>query len=204
MTLATYSDLQTQVANWLARTDLNVYIPDMIALFEAAACRRLKVRPMELVATATTTSGAVALPSDFLGMRRVTWVGPTVNVDLEYVHPSEFQFFTPNPANTGTPQVFTIEGGNLKVSPIDDSGVLEMVYSQRIPTVASSLNWLWTAHPDAYLFGTLAEAAFFNKGSALPMAGIWKQRRDEVFDEIKNLEFRDRALMSVRVMGVTP
>jgi hypothetical protein len=37
MSLSTYSDLQTQVANWLARSDLTAYIPDMITLFEAAA-----------------------------------------------------------------------------------------------------------------------------------------------------------------------
>jgi hypothetical protein len=72
MSLSTYSDLQTQVANWLARSDLTQYIPDMITLFEAAACRRLKVRPMETTVSLATTSGVASLPSDFLGYRRVT------------------------------------------------------------------------------------------------------------------------------------
>jgi hypothetical protein len=203
MSLSTYSDLQTQVANWLARTDLNAYIPDMIVLFEAAACRRLKVRPQEVTATTTTTNGVASLPSDFLGMRRVTWKG-SFNADLDYVHPSEFQFFTPFPADTGTPQVYTLEGSCLKVSPYDDSGTIEMVYNQRISAVSGSLNWLWTNHPDAYLFGTLCEANFFNKGSALPMAATWMQRRDAAFSEIQSLDFNERASMSVRIMAPTP
>jgi hypothetical protein len=79
-----------------------------------------------------------------------------------------------------------------------------MVYNQRIPAVSGSLNWLWTNHPDAYLFGTLCEANYFNKGSALPMAAVWQQRRDAAFSEIQSLDFNERQGMAVRVMGVTP
>ena len=39
MSLATYSNLQAQIANWLARDDLTVYIPDFIPWFECAAAR---------------------------------------------------------------------------------------------------------------------------------------------------------------------
>lgn len=203
MSLSTYADLQTQVANWLARSDLTAYIPDMVTLFEAAAARRLKVRPMETTISLATTNGVATLPSDFLGYKRVTWTG-SFNNDLDYVHPSEWQFLNPYPPFSGaTPQVFTLEGSSLKISPIDDSG-LQMVYSQKTPALSGSLNWLWTNHPDAYLYGTLAEANYFNKGSALPMAAVWTQRRDQVFDEIQKLDFNERAGMSIRIMAPTP
>lgn len=202
MALVTYSDLQTQVGSWLARDDLAAYIPDMITLFEAAACRKLKVRPQETTVSLSTTNGVATLPSDFLGYRRVTWIGST-NIDLTYVHPSIWQFQQPVGSVQGDPQFFTIEGGNLKIGPMDDSG-LQMVYNQKTPAISSSLNWLWTNHPDVYLFGTLAEANFFNKGSALPLAATWLKRRDDGFGEIQSLDFNERQGMSMRVFGVTP
>lgn len=201
MSLVSYADLQTQVGNWLARSDLNSYIPDMITLFEAAASRRLKVRPQEATISLPTTNGVATLPSDFLGYRRVTWVG-SYNQDLDYVHPSEFQFLTPYTVQD-IPNIFTLEGGNLMIAPVDDSG-LQLVYNQKTPALSGTLNWLWTNHPDAYLFGTLAEANYFNKGSALPMAQTWKQRRDEVFGEIQSRDFWERQGMSMRVLNVTP
>ena len=75
MSLASYADLQTQVANWLARDDLAVYIPDFITLFECTAARRLKVRLQETVVSLSTTSGVGTLPSDYLGYRDVSWNG---------------------------------------------------------------------------------------------------------------------------------
>jgi hypothetical protein len=69
MSLSSYADLQTQIANWLASDDLTTYIPDFITLFEAAACRKLKVRPQETTTTLTPSSGVATLPTDYLGHR---------------------------------------------------------------------------------------------------------------------------------------
>lgn len=207
MSLVSYADLQAQVANWLARSDLTAYIPDMITLFEAAACRKLKVRPQETTISLATTGGTATLPSDFLGWRRVTWTG-SPNRELDYVHPSIYALeFIPddNGVLSGLPLIFTVEGSSLKVKPIDPNDApLTFTYNQRTPAISGTLNWLWTSHPDAYLFGTLAEANFFNRGSALPMAATWKQRRDEVFDEIQKVDFNERQGMRIRVRGATP
>lgn len=205
MSLSTYTDLQTQVGNWLARTDLAPYIPDMITLFEAAACRRLKVRPMETTISLTPSGGTAALPADYLGYRRVTWTG-SPNQELSYVAPPIYAVeFVPDDTGVilGIPAIFTIEGNSLKVKPSDDTA-LTFTYYQRTAAVSGTLNWLYTNHPDAYLFGTLAEANFFNKGSALPLAATWKQRRDEVFDEIQRVDFNERQGMMIRIMGNTP
>jgi hypothetical protein len=208
MSLVSYADLQAQVANWLARADLNTYIPDMITLFEAAACRRLKVRPQETTISLATTGGTATLPSDFLGWRRVTWTG-SPNRELQYVAPPIYAIeFIPDDSGvlSGLPLIFTVEGSNLKVKPIDpDDNPLTFTYYQRVPAVSSALNWLWTNHPDAYVFGTLAEANFFVRGNdALQMAAGWKARRDEVFDEIQRLDFNERQGMSIRIIGRTP
>src|SRR5947207_3353898 len=108
MTIATYSDLQTAVGNWLDHSLFAARVPDFIALFEAAANRRLRVRQQEALASLTPASdGTVALPADYLAWRRVTWIGQPRN-ELEFVHPSYFQaVFPTRPADV--PRFFTIE-----------------------------------------------------------------------------------------------
>jgi len=124
----------------------------------------------------------------------------TPRTDLNYVAPTAFQFYFPSqPA--GTPSIFTIEGPNLSIMPTDGTA-LEFLYYQRTAALSSALNWLYTNHFDAYLFGSLAEANAFNKD--VDPAGLWKARRDEVFQEISMLDFNERQGMSMRLIGVTP
>lgn len=200
MALATYADLQTQIANWLARSDLTTYIPDFITLFEAAAARKLKVRPQATTTTLTPSGGVATLPTDYLGFQRVTWLG-TPNHDLAYVAPSIWSSFHPADESTNIPVEFTIEGPSIKIGASNDSNIV-LSYFQRTTAVSSALNWLYTNHPDAYLFGSLAEANAFDK--KIDLAGVWKARRDEVFDEIAKLDFNERQGMAIRILGITP
>jgi len=156
MSITTYTELQTAVTSWLARSDLTASIPDFITLFEAAANRRLRVRQMEASINLTPSSGAAALPADYLAWRRVTWTGST-RVELAYVAPSYLQAAYPS-SPSDTPRIFTIEGATLKVRPVSDTA-LELLYYQKIPALSDGnpANWLLDAHPDLYLFGALAE-----------------------------------------------
>lgn len=199
MAISTYEELKTAIASWLGRDDLSATIPDFITLFEAAAARKLRVRPMETSVIWTPVNGAVPLPSDFLGMRRLTWTGSTP-VELSYVHPTYLRSLFPG-AEAGIPSHYTVEASNILIRPVDDTDV-DILYYARTPAVSGALNWLLTSHPDAYLFGSLAEAHGFNIDP--DQLALWKGRRDEVFDEISKLEFRERANMSVRVIGATP
>jgi hypothetical protein len=199
MTISTYAELQTAVGDWLARSDLTSNIPDFITLFEAEACRKLRVRPAETTATLTPSSGSASLPSDFLGVRRLTWDG-SVAIDLSYVTPSELQSRYPDAAD-GVPAVYTIEGGTIRIRPIDDEDLI-LVYRAKTAAVSGTLNWLFTNHPDAYLFGALCEAYMFDKDEE--RAAIWAARRDKTFDGIKEVDFHYRGNMRIRVDGPTP
>jgi hypothetical protein len=198
MAITTYAELQSAIANWLARDDLTAYIPDFITLFEAAAARRLKVRLMESTTSLTPSSGVATVPSDYLGHRRVTWTGSPIH-ELAYVAPPIYSGYLET--GSGTPTVYTIEGSNLRVAPSDDTA-LTFDYYAKTAAVSGSLNWLFTRYPDAYLFGSLCEANAFNKD--VDAAGLWKARRDEIFDEIAKVDFNERSGMGVRVYGVTP
>jgi hypothetical protein len=92
MSITTYSELQTAVQNWLARSDLSTYVPDFITLFETAANRRLRVRQQELSSVITMTSGSATLPTDYLAWRKVVRSGSSLYVVLEYVEPDFISF----------------------------------------------------------------------------------------------------------------
>ena len=67
MSITTYSELQTAVANWLKRSDLTANIPDFIRLAEVRIKSLLDLMDLEVTAglTVTQNSDTVALPADF-------------------------------------------------------------------------------------------------------------------------------------------
>lgn len=199
MAITTFAELKTAVATWLARSDLTDNIPDFITLFEAAAARKLRVRPMETTGAITTTSGSGALPTGFLGFKRVTWNGD-VNLELTYKHPAILKGLYPS-TGTGVPADYTIEASNIVIRPVDDTGLTVLYYAKNA-AVSGTLNWLFTAYPDVYLFGSLVEAKLFLED--FEGAALWKARRDEIFDEITKVNFREPNSLSVQVFGHTP
>lgn len=199
MALATYADLQASIASWLARDDLTANIPDFITLFESKAARKLRVRTMEYTEILQPDNGCVSLPTDYLGhrsLRRTDCVGGP----LVYVHPSMLRGLYPA-SQEGEACHYTIEGGNIILRPACDAE-LEFVYIAKNDALSDKLNWLYENHPDIYLFGSLAEAHGFNIDAASMQ--LWASKRDEVFDEIALMDFRERADMTVRVAGPTP
>src|SRR5258707_1952327 len=112
MAITTYAELQAAIGNWLDHSLFAARTPEFIALFEASANRRLRVREQEATATLTPSSGAAPLPADYLMLRRVTWTGST-RVGLQYAEPAYTQagsstaFPMHAPPAAGVPRVFT-------------------------------------------------------------------------------------------------
>lgn len=202
MALTTYSGLQAGFTSWLKHSLYADNYPDFITLFEATANRKLRTRFQETATTLNTTNGAVALPTDFLAVRRVTWNGSSKR-ELEYVAPDFLQAaFPTNPQDVS--QVYTIEASTMRIRPIDDSTDIILLYVKTITALSSTntTNWLLTSHPDLYLFGSLVEAeAFGVNDERMPM---WKARRDEIFDELNKLSPASRGIGGIRVLDVTP
>lgn len=198
MALTNYGELVSAVSSWMrGRSDISTSIPDFIALFEAAANRKLRVRQMETAGTITMSSGVGTVPTDYLAWKRLTWPGD-VGMELEYVHPSMLKAMYPT-SPSGIPKVFTIEGTSLIIRPVDDTS-LNFLYYAKVPGLqANTTNWLLTAYPDVYLFGALAEANAWDLNAE--HAALWLERRDALFDEIGDLDFHTRGPSAPRVMG---
>lgn len=146
MALANYADLLAGVANWLQRSDLTARIPEFIALAEAEFNRRLRTIEMEARATATLTSDALAVPTDFIGLRSVK-IDKTL---LDYVTPSEL---FDDESTGGYPFRYTVSDGQFFFRPAPTSGTVKIDYYGKIPalTTTNTTNWLMTKHPDLYL-----------------------------------------------------
>jgi hypothetical protein len=163
MAITNYTDLQSTIADYLARTDLTSQIPLFIQLAENRLRRDVRIRPMLKVVTTETTANdpTVSLPSDFLEMR-------DMHIDANPIHTLIYQnpsnFFRNTKAGTltgGYPNNYTIMGSEFQFAPIPDSNyTLRMVY-YAAPTYLSSTvssNVFLANCPDLLLYGALGEA----------------------------------------------
>lgn len=193
MAITSYSELQTAVANWLARDDLTTYIPDFITLAEARIYRELKVRQMETALSETIASGVIAVPSGYTQMKFAYVDGSPIKklerFDLERLY-QEY----PTRSADGKPSVYARESTNFIFGPYPDSGyTIKGVYYKKLDPLSdeNTSNWLITDAPDLILFASLAEAKpFVNDDARVALwegkytnakAEINKQDRDEEF-----------------------
>jgi len=161
MAFTSYSDLKTSIANFLARDDLTSQIPDFIKLCEARMSRELDTRSMERRAKATTTESDeyISLPTDLREIRLVKVNSDPVIV-LEYFTPQSL-YETYSSSGGGKPKAYTIIGAEIALRPVPDTGYeLEIIYGEAIASLsdANTGNTILTRHPDAYLYGSLANA----------------------------------------------
>jgi hypothetical protein len=125
----------------------------------------------------------------------------SIRRELQYVEPGYAQAINPT-QESREPGYFTIEGGNLMVTPINDTEI-EFLYYKKIPalSVSATSNWVLASHPDLYLFGTLTESLAFASND---MGAIWSARADQIMAAMKRLSEASRGQMQVRPTGVTP
>lgn len=171
MALANYADLLSAVPSWLHRTDLTSVIPDWVTLCETTINNGdgdqldgVRVADQETTATLNCVAGTqtVALPSDFLELRRIYITVSGVRRELQG-RPVSPIAITDAAQVRSIPETFFITGSNLYLVPIPDQAyVITIIYYTKVgPLATQSTNWLMTKSPMVYLFGTIAHGAPF-------------------------------------------
>jgi len=192
MALATYSDLKTSVANYLARSDLTSQIPDFISLAEIRLRRELRIRQM-LTSTNLTTVGGTAtvnLPSDFLELKNL-YIDGNPTYSMTYMTPStlERDGYT---YESGRPLYYTILASTIKFGPTPDTAyTMPLLYfaAPAFLSDANTSNVFMANCPDLLLYASLAEAEPYLMNDA--RIALWSQLYDR---GVKNLsESDDRA-----------
>lgn len=207
MPLQSYADLQASVLTWLARPGdplVAPHVPDMVALFEAEARRRLRYDGNEYQVGIKTAPGLqrLALPARCQQVRGM-WIG---GQPLRYAPPG------PITGSSGLPRTYTIVGEpgvGIRVARLDprpDAAytVTVLYYAGLVPlSDGSPTNSLLAMHPDAYLWGSLAEAEpFIGHDERVP---LWLQRREAVFASIEAADRKNRwpGGLQIGVDGIT-
>jgi len=161
MSFATYSDLQTSIANYLARSDLTSQIPDFITFAENRLRRELRIRQMLKSVTTSTVSGdaTVEVPSDFLEIRDFVVMTNPIQ-PLSYSSPSALSN-DPRTSEVGVPKSYTILAAEFQLAPAPDGiYTLKMLYysAPAYLSVSNVSNVFLTTAPDALLYASLIEA----------------------------------------------
>lgn len=169
MAIATYAELVTAIADWMARDDLGDYVDSFIALTEEMHRRPpshpndIKLGGIRLNKTRTTSTftagtSTQALPTDFLELD---------SLYLSTYHPLEFvspdQLRAKFREGTGRPKFFTLSDVIELDVALDSAYSYEISYLPKMTGLSSSntTNALLTAFPLAYLSGCLMHASRF-------------------------------------------
>ena len=206
MAISTFAELKTAAANWLDRSDLTDRIPEFIALAEARFNRILRIRDMETVSTAISTTGGTreySLPTGFVQMKEFHLTTDPIT-PLSYITP-EMMSRTWAGSTTAKPQVFTIIADNVRFGPSPDAVyTTSMLYYKKFTALSASntTSDMLTNNPDVYLYGTLLEAEPFIMNDE--RVALWATAFKQAIDDIQFQDNKDRHSGSqLRVMNTS-
>ena len=204
MAIGTFAELKTATANWLDRSDLTARIPEFITLAEARFNRILRIRDMETVSTAISTSAGTreySLPTGFVQMKGFHLTTDPLT-PLAYITPEMMTRLWAG-SSKGKPEVFTIIADNVRLGPNPDAVyTTSMLYYKTLTALSDSAttNDMLTNNPDVYLYGTLLEAEPFIMNDE--RVQLWAIAFKQAIDDIQNQDNKDRHSGSqLRVMN---
>jgi len=161
MSISTYSELQSAVADFLNRDDLAAVVPTFISLAEARINRDLRHFNMVKRSTATADTRYSTPPGDWLETVRLH-ITDNPPSDLELISQNDMaQLREQGPAG-GRPRFYAITAGEIEFFPTpDQSYTSELVYYADVPALSDTNtdNWLLRKYPDIYLYGALVHSA---------------------------------------------
>ncbi len=159
----TYHSLQQDIARWLARTDLSNEIKRFIQMAEADICDKVRIRGMVRTVLYDADGAPQALPTGFLGARRLT--SESCPQGLTFKSPRQF-FAQRDTEQAGNPSVYTIEGETLYFAPAGSSESptqVTMAYLGPFEGLADpqDSNSLLDKHYNVYLYAALKHGFSF-------------------------------------------
>ena len=171
MSISTYTELKSAIADWLLRDDLAAVIPTFISLAEADISRKVKHWLNEKRVSTSLNEQYEILPDDWLETIRFEHEDGTEIRLVSTVDMARLQTSRPS---AGKPTSYLITAGQIKLHPTpSDEFPAFLTYSARIPALsdAAPTNWILTNHPDAMLYGALFHSAPYLKDDE--RTGVW-------------------------------
>ncbi|MCH7803100.1 MAG: hypothetical protein IH937_03370 [Acidobacteria bacterium] len=154
MSLSNYANLKAALRDKSHRNDMtDDRLNEFIDQAEADIWQRLRIRTMDTRATASSNATKyLALPTDFIRMRKLTVSSGGILYELEYRTPMGIQ----HDSASGIPQQFTVTS-QLEFDRIPSTITVEMQYFAKLTALsdANTTNDVLTNFPNIYFYGAL-------------------------------------------------
>lgn len=160
-----YTNLQTEIANFLNRDDLTAIIPTFIQLAEAQFNRVIRHYRMEARVSGQQSAGDeyMQIPADWLETIRLHLTGNGTSAVTMASRAAIADIRAKNEnGSTAAPYLYTHADSQFELYPTPSEDTdFELLYYQKIPalSVSNTTNWLLEDAPDAYLYGSLMHSA---------------------------------------------
>ena len=162
MSITTYSELKTSIADYLNRSDLTSIIPTFISLAEAQINRDVRTWQMENRATTTFDSQYATRPSDWLSTISMHLTTGSTTAMSIISQQAMAEKRSGNLNASGTPLYYSHSESQFELYPTPDASYTgEVLYTQKVTSLSDSAvsNWLLAYAPDIYLYGALIHSA---------------------------------------------
>lgn len=156
-----YNELQSFIADFLARDDLATQIPTFISLAEQRMSRELQIALLERAARADVLAGQqfISLPTDLRGIRDVAKIDADgKRVSLRYLTPAQLDHSKQDSGQPTDAVYYSITANDIELFAIPTAAFqLEIIYDEGVDKLSDSriTNTMLTRHADAYLHGSL-------------------------------------------------
>lgn len=197
MAITNYTDLKSEMADWLDRDDLTTDIPNFIALAEQQIARNIKPNGFERVVTSTMTANdpVISRPTRLKVVRWFRLTDGNASDPMLKRRPYSFlREYWPDSSSTGTPKYYSDYGPNFfLVAPTPNSAdAFEIGYFERLNPLSDSntTNWLTENAPDLILYASLLQASPYLKND--PRIQTWNAFYDEISQQIMEEDKRFR------------
>ena len=182
----TYSELKTNIASYLNRSDLTDQLDIFIDQAEAEINRKIRTKDMVKRANATLEGQYLTLPSDWMQAINVEITAgefrPLFQQSIE-----SLDVYRKEIDNTsGQPIYFAIVDDTLEVAPTPDQNyTVQLTYYAKVSALSDSntSNFVSNDHPDVYLYGALKHASVFLMEDE--RARLFSEQFEKAIEEIR-------------------
>ena len=186
MSITTYAELQTAVADFLNREDLTATIPTFIALAEADMDRRVRHWKMEARLAVSYDAQFEDIPSDWVETISLYLTDGDGPYQVDLISRADMMDRRYQAADTGgRPAFYAMSANQFELYPSPDEAYPgELLYLQKIPALSDSntSNWLLETAVDAYLYGALVHSAPYLKDDS--RLNVWAAMYQSAIDNL--------------------
>jgi hypothetical protein len=194
--MSDYSTLKLQIAEWANRTDWSdALVSSFITMAESKFNQELRVAQMIQFDQGLIINRCAPLPSDWLAMDLVR-VANSTGADgfLPARYKSRDEFFTLTDNNSW--MYYTLVGETMYFGgtpdPIDGTEY-KLAYYGEVPTMSDTqTSWIYTKHPQLYLFASLMHADLHAVGEEQQAANL-KTLAEDIITKLNTAHMGSKA-----------